>query len=352
MRNQFTQKLFRWYNLYQRNLPWIGSNDPYLVWLSEVILQQTRVEQGLAYFLKFQKKYPTVQHLAKSPSEEVLKMWEGLGYYSRARNMHSTAKSIVNELDGKFPDTFEGLIQLKGIGTYTAHAILSYAYKKPFAVVDGNVLRVLSRYFGIREPVDTPLGKAIIQQKANDLLDHKNAATFNQAMMDFGSLVCKPRQPDCPNCPFNKSCVAFSEDMTGSYPFKSKKTVKKNRYFHFLILRDGKKVLLEQRTGNDIWKSLFQFPLIETPKQANLSEIMQLPEYKALSIKKPFHIVESNVFKQQLTHQTLWCRFYIIDIGNFKQIQRKDSIQVSFKDFSDFTFPGVIRDFLKKNDYF
>ncbi|HRG85853.1 MAG TPA: A/G-specific adenine glycosylase, partial [Chitinophagales bacterium] len=196
MRKTFTQKLFRWYSLYKRNLPWIGSNDPYKVWLSEVILQQTRVEQGLSYYQKFVKKYPDIQQLANSPHDEVMKMWEGLGYYSRARNMHSTAKQVVEELNGRFPDTYEGLIQLKGIGQYTAHAILSYAYKKPFAVVDGNVLRVLARYFGIREAIDTPKGKSLIQQQADSLLDKKEPDVFNQAMMDFGALICKPRQPD------------------------------------------------------------------------------------------------------------------------------------------------------------
>jgi A/G-specific adenine glycosylase len=352
MRKQFTQKLFRWYNQYKRNLPWIGSNNPYEVWLSEVILQQTRVEQGLAYFVKFLKKYPTVAHLARASEDDVLKMWEGLGYYSRARNMHSTAKRIVNEFDSVFPTTFESLIQLKGIGVYTAQAILSYAYKQPYAVVDGNVLRILSRFYGIREPIDSNLGKTTIQQKADALLDTAAPDKFNQAMMDFGSLVCTPQRPDCANCPVQKLCTAYAEDNVAKYPVKSKKTKKQHRYFHFFVLRDGKQVLIEQRKGSDIWKNLYQFPVIETSKASNLSELMELPDYKAFKIKKPLKIIETDIFKQQLTHRTLHCRFYIFDLKSLHGISCNEAVAVPFSALKMYAFPGVIRDFLNFNEYF
>ena len=352
MRKTFTQKLFRWYSLYKRNLPWIGSNDPYKVWLSEVILQQTRVEQGLSYYQKFVKKYPDIQQLANAPHDEVMKMWEGLGYYSRARNMHSTAKQVVEELNSSFPDTYEGLIQLKGIGQYTAHAILSYAYKKPFAVVDGNVLRVLARYFGIREPIDTPKGKTLIQQHADSLLDKKEPDVFNQAMMDFGALICKPRQPDCENCPLQKSCAGYQQELTDILPVKSKKIKRQTRYLHFFVFRAGEKILVEQRIANDIWKNLYQFPVIETTKNVSSKSLMESEDYQAFRIKNPLPVITSPIFKQQLTHQQLICRLYIFDLKSIDKIKRSGVKQVTFTQLKQLAFPGVIRDFLKINDYF
>jgi A/G-specific adenine glycosylase len=352
MQKDFTQKLFRWYSLNKRNLPWLGSNNPYLVWLSEVILQQTRVEQGLDYFLKFKKKYPTIKKLANAEPDEVMKMWEGLGYYSRARNMHSTAKTIDNELNGVFPSAYDELLKLKGIGTYTAHAILSYAYKQPYAVVDGNVLRIFSRFYGINEAVDTPNGKNIIQAKANLLLDKNAPDIFNQALMDFGSLVCKPKNPDCINCPFNNKCVAFKEDQTAYYPIKSKKIKQKVRYFHFFLITDTRNLLLTQRTDKDIWKNLYQFPVITTENPARLTEVMNHPDFKALNLNNNMRIIESTMYKQQLTHQKLLCRFYIFEVNDLEKIELPDTFIIDFKQLKKYAFPGVIRDFLKNNEYF
>ncbi len=352
MQKYFTQKLFRWYSSNKRNLPWLGSNNPYLVWLSEVILQQTRVEQGLDYFLKFKKKYPTVKKLANANADEVMKMWEGLGYYSRARNMHSTAKVVDNELNGVFPDNYNDLLKLKGVGKYTAHAILAYAFKQPFAVVDGNVLRILARFYGMHEPVDTPNGKAIIQAKADSLLDKTAPDLFNQAMMDFGSLVCKPKNPDCPNCPVNGRCIAFKEEQQANYPIKSKKVKQQTRYFHFLVITDTRSVILVQRTEKDIWKNLFQFPLIITEKSAELPEIISTPGFHALNLKNQIRIVESHIYKQQLTHQKLFCKFYIFELDNLKNTGVPNALTVGFSQLKKYAFPGVIRDFLKNNDYF
>jgi len=352
MQKYFTQKLFRWYNLNKRNLPWLGSKNPYLVWLSEVILQQTRVEQGLDYFLKFKKKYPNVKKLANANADELMKMWEGLGYYSRARNMHSTAKVVDTELNGVFPSNYNDLIKLKGIGKYTAHAILAYAFKKPFAVVDGNVLRILARFYGIHEAVDSPVGKTIIQEKADSLLDKTAPDLFNQAMMDFGALVCKPKSPDCGNCPVNTKCIAFKEEQQAYYPIKAKKIKQKIRYFHFFIITDTRNVLLTQRTEKDIWKNLFQFPLITTEKTADLITIASMLEYKALNLINPVSIIESDIYKQQLTHQKLFCKFYIFEVDNIEKIVVPGALIVSFGQLKKYAFPGVIRDFLKNNDYF
>lgn len=352
MPNTFTQKLFRWYSLNKRNLPWLGSNNPYLVWLSEIILQQTRVEQGMAYYLKFCKKYPTVKKFALAKEDEVLKMWEGLGYYSRARNMISTAKQIENELNGVFPDSYEGLIQLKGIGKYTAHAILSYAYNKPFAVVDGNVLRTLSRYYAISEPIDTPTGKSLIQQKADKLLDKENPAVFNQAMMDFGSLVCKPKNPDCANCPLSTNCKANQQGQPTLYPIKSKKINRQTRYFNFIILHDNKSVIIIQRNTNDIWKGLYQFPLIITEKPCDSKTLSDMKAFLNLGIINPKTVIETNVFTQQLTHQKLICKFFIYELKSLKKLTIENAIKIDFNNLNKYAFPGVIRTFLQNNMYF
>ena len=269
----FTKKLLSWFSTHQRPLPWKGEKNPYLIWLSEIILQQTQVEQGRPYFEKFKAAYPTVHDLANASEDEVMKRWQGLGYYSRARNLHFTAKHISSELNGIFPKTFKGLKQLKGVGEYTAAAIASFAYEVPVAVVDGNVYRVLSRFFGISEPIDTTKGKQIIRELADKMLDQADPGKYNQAIMDFGAGQCKPRKPLCLSCPMSSECAAFNENMVLSLPVKVKKIKKKTRYFNYLVIQFENSLYLQKRQENDIWKELYQFPLIETKSIPELKEI-------------------------------------------------------------------------------
>lgn len=348
--SSFSKTLLRWYPDHRREMPWVGETDPYKVWLSEVILQQTRVEQGTAYYLRFVSRYPTVKHLAKAPAAEVMKMWEGLGYYSRARNMHATAQIIASSLNGKFPDTAEGLMALKGIGKYTAYAILAYAYRKPYAVTDGNVLRIISRYKGITDPINTPAAKAAIEKIAEALLDSAAPHTYNQAMMDFGALVCTPRKPDCANCPLKRSCYAFLNNATDILPLKEKKKAPRQRYFYFFVMRHRNKVLIMPRHEADIWKQLWQFPLIETSSEMTIQDICRLNVYKDWGLGK-IQWEDAGQFRQQLTHQRLICRFFVGDVAKVPEL---DSMQVmgNMTELGKYAFPGVIRDFLKGKQYF
>ncbi|MBK9330333.1 MAG: A/G-specific adenine glycosylase [Sphingobacteriales bacterium] len=300
----FSRKLSEWYDPDTRNLPWKKTKDAYKIWLSEIILQQTRVEQGKPYYLAFIKKYPTVRKLASAPLDEVLKLWEGLGYYSRARNLHSAARQIVDEHNGKFPSGYQAILDLKGIGKYTAAAIASFAYGLPHAVVDGNVYRVLSRVFGIETTIDTTPGKQQFEALADKLLDRKNPALHNQALMDFGALICKPQQPLCGQCPFSSECRALASDAIRLLPVKSKKLFKKDRHFHYFVLHDAKNIFIRQRTDQDIWKGLFEFPMEESAKPADHS-----PQFPSNSVLKKY-VGLSTVdhrptftYRQTLSHQ-------------------------------------------------
>lgn len=298
----FTLLITDWYRQNKRELPWRNTNDSYLIWLSEIILQQTRVDQGLSYYLKFADHYPNVTALANASENDVLNMWQGLGYYSRARNLHATAKHVSTTLNGIFPKKYTELLKLKGVGSYTAAAIASFSNKEPIAVVDGNVYRVLSRYFDIDTPIDSTEGKKMFFELAQSLLNPAEPDLFNQAIMEFGALQCTPKNPDCKNCPLNGGCLAFAKNTIASRPLKSKKTAVKNRYFHFLFFDDGKNTILEQRVSKDIWQNMYQFPLIETETNAeienNTAILPQQPEYIS---KEIIHL---------LSHQRLHARFY------------------------------------------
>ena len=232
----FSQKIIFWYEHNKRDLPWRNTRDPYLIWLSEIILQQTRVDQGMSYYLKFVGEFPTVKQLAKADNEKVMKLWQGLGYYSRARNLHTTAKIILLEHKGVFPKEFETILALKGVGEYTAAAIASFAYNKPYAVVDGNVYRVLSRVFDISTPIDSTQGKKEFNHLAGELLDKNKPAIYNQAIMEFGAMQCKPINPYCAVCPLNTMCLAYSKKLVAELPVKSKKTKVRDRYFNYIVL--------------------------------------------------------------------------------------------------------------------
>ena len=259
--NNWSHKLLKWYEANKRDMPWRGIKDPYKIWLSEIILQQTRVNQGWNYYLKFIEHYPTVRQLAAASEHDVLKLWQGLGYYSRARNMHHAAKEIVAKHKGKFPTNHESIRALKGVGDYTAAAITSIAYGLPYPVVDGNVLRVYSRLLGISDPIDSTIGKKKIWDAAKELLPDKEPGTYNQAIMELGSLVCTPKNPKCEECPLQSACHAFSHKLTAKLPIKQGKTAQRNRFLNYLIIQQGNKILLHNRQGKDILARPARFPL-------------------------------------------------------------------------------------------
>lgn len=305
---EFAALLLEWNTFSnKRSMPWKDETNPYFIWLSEIILQQTRVEQGLPYYIKFIEKFPTVAHLANAEEGEVMKLWQGLGYYSRARNLHFTAKYILKELKGVFPKSYQNLLKLKGVGTYTAAAIASFAYNEKVAVVDGNVIRVLARVLGQKIPFDSTAGKKHFFELAQNYLSKDFPAKYNQAIMDFGATVCVPQNPACDTCIFAEHCYAFTHNKVNSLPVKEKQLVKKKREFLFIILTNGKKIFLEQRTAKDIWKHLFQPPVIEVfeDEKLPLHEIIT----KYLGNKNAQLIGEVETYKQTLTHQQLTMHF-------------------------------------------
>lgn len=334
----FNRKLIVWYSTNKRDLPWKENNNPYQIWLSEIILQQTQVKQGLPYYLKFIKIYPTVTDLANAPIDDILKLWEGLGYYSRARNLHIAAQTIRDKFNGIFPKTYQDIRHLKGIGDYTAAAIASFAYNQAYAVVDGNVFRVLSRIFGIEIPIDTTEGKKYFQNKAQVLLDKKNPAIFNQAIMDFGSLICTPKQPKCNNCPFSSECVAYNNDTISKFPIKSKKLIKKTRYLHYFVASNGKQIIIRQRSKNDIWKLLHDFPCIETS-----TEILSRNE--TLSLLKIKKLPKPHQLRQVLTHQVIIANFYEVNFEDITPNQQYKTI--TSKELKKIGFPKIILNYFQ-----
>ena len=341
---EFSDKLIDWYQGKKRDLPWRHTNDAYKVWLSEVILQQTRVAQGLSYYLKFERVFPTVFDLAAAPEELILKNWQGLGYYSRARNMHSTAKQIVDDFDGKFPSSYDELILLKGIGDYTASAIASFCFGKKHAVVDGNVFRVLSRVFGIDTPIDSTIGKKNFKMLAEELICSDRPAIFNQAIMEFGALQCTPKSPDCTSCPLNNTCVAYSLNQVNDLPKKSKKVKKRNRYFEYLVILTPDNTIIQQRKEKDIWAKLFEFPLIEYSEAPDpelvLADIGQF-------LKMDFSVVQKSMpIKHLLSHQNLFVRFWQLELED--PPCNDGFIKVEMHELEQFAFPKVVDNYLKE----
>lgn len=341
-----------WYNTGKRTLPWLEIKDPYKIWLSEIILQQTRVEQGTPYYHRFIKKYPTVFKLAAASLDDVLKLWEGLGYYSRARNLHNAANEIVEKHKGIFPNNYAAIIELKGIGKYTASAILSYAYALPYAAIDSNMIRIITRYFGIEEDIESKSGKTKIETYAQKILDKKQPGIFNQAMMDFGSLVCKPKNPECLDCPLKNNCFAFKNEMVEILPVKGKKLIKKTRFFNYLVIISGKNILITKRNEQDIWKNLYQFPLIEDKNNLSLIQLKREMRSRKMISQIPDKIIASDIFTQQLSHQTIKTRFFIINTANIKAFDIESSIKIPLSALKKYVFPGIIREFLLKNPYF
>lgn len=317
----FSNKLIAWYLEHKRDMPWRNTTHPYHIWLSEIILQQTRVAQGLPYYNAFTKAFPTVQDLAQATEEEVLKLWQGLGYYSRGRNLHASAKMIVEEMDGVFPNTYEEIKKLKGVGDYTASAIASISFNEPTAVVDGNVYRVLSRVYGIDTPINSTAGIKEFKALAQELIDKDRPADFNQAIMEFGAIQCKPQNPYCLHCIYNDSCVALQQNKVSELPVKLKKTKVKHKYFHYLYIIDKQEqTIIKQRTGKGIWQGLYEFPIIE-----ELAALQEGEEVRFRESVKNHPLLQNLVISDidryndtpivhKLSHQHLHTTFWIVTV--------------------------------------
>ena len=336
--------LFNWYAENHRNLPWRQQPTPYQVWLSEVILQQTRVNQGMDYYLRFVERWPTVTDLAQASEEEVLKMWQGLGYYSRARNLHHCAQQVVKEYGGEFPADFEKLKQLKGIGDYTAAAIASIAFGLPHAVVDGNVYRVLARLYDIDTPININEGQTLFAQLADELLNRKQPGLHNQAMMEFGALHCTPKNPNCLHCPLQPHCLAFEHQTVMLRPVKLPKVKVSTRYFNYLVIRIKDSLYLHKRNDNDIWRNLYDFPCIESETAMTVDEVVASEQFQQLIEGKPFAITKvSPVFNHKLTHRTILAQFIEIKLDEeLLQIQTKDLFLTRESDLGNYPIPRLI----------
>lgn len=329
-------------------LPWRETKNPYYIWLSEIILQQTQVNQGLPYYEAFVTQYPTVFDLASAKESDVLKLWQGLGYYSRARNLHASAKCVVNDLEGKFPNTYKDLLKLKGVGDYTASAIASICFNENTAVVDGNVYRVLSRYFGIDTPINSSKGAKEFKALAQELIDKNNPADFNQAIMEFGAIQCKPKNPDCKSCPFQEGCIAFNNNTIGDLPVKIKSAKAKKKFFNFLVFisEDGK-TMLEKREEKGIWQNLYQFPLIETNEDTSLESIQETLESHDLLKGTPFELLLYNkdIIIHKLSHQHLYTKFWIINLN------RLPSEGVLTREIRKYAVPILIGNFIESFNF-
>lgn len=322
----FSEKIIHWYQKHKRDLPWRHTRDPYLIWLSEIILQQTRVKQGLPYFHRFAKNYPTIGDLAEASEQEVLRLWQGLGYYSRARNLHSCAKTIMDLHHGEFPLKYKDLMRLKGIGAYTAAAIASFAYNETVAVVDGNVYRVLARVFGLKDDIFSTQGQKKFQQLADRLVPEGLAGEYNQAIMEFGALQCTPKNPACLLCPLNMMCYAYQYSEQQKLPVKIKKVKVKERFFSYILFRQGSHLYMKERVTKDIWRGLYDFYLIESKEEVNDIEALEDPLLAEIMTTACPTVEMSALYKHQLTHQQLQVRFFALDIEKIGKNSLADSL--------------------------
>ncbi len=344
----FSEELIAWYRKNKRDLPWRNTTDAYLIWLSEIILQQTRVEQGMPYYLRFSGTYPDVQSFASASEDDILRLWQGLGYYSRGRNMLKTARKVVNDFNGEFPLAYADLVTLTGIGAYTAAAISSFAANEARAVVDGNVYRLLSRYFGIETPINSNQGKKEFQAIADEILDRKNPAEHNQAMIEFGALQCKPKNPACGTCPFLKSCFAYQHQMANQLPVKLKKLKVRERHFYFFLVMKDDQILIKRRANDDIWAGLHDLPSIELLEDTELQNLLKHDDFNSwFDDSSIIHSVSAPV-KHILTHQRIYARF--AHIANIKEKSTNDKgwFWVKINDLQQYGQPKLIFDFLKK----
>ncbi len=350
-RRFFTQQLMHWHKEHNmRSLPWKEEKDPYKIWLSEIILQQTRAAQGLPYYLRFTEAYPTVKALAAANDEDAFRLWQGLGYYNRCKNMLATARLVAGAHKGKFPASYEGLLELKGIGPYTAAAIASFAFGLPQAVVDGNVYRVLARYFGIETPFDTTAGKKEFALLAQELLEATDSAGYNQAIMDLGATVCTPASPKCGDCPLSPQCIAYKQGMIQLLPVRSKKQAVRNRYFHYVWMIDGDRTWIKKREGKDIWQNLHEPYMVEADHHLDTEQLPENDVYK--QVKAKGKLVYEGSLKQKLTHQQIETRFFSIQVKSNTVRLPEEGKWVKFSELKNFGFPKTLVSFLEKKHYF
>lgn len=348
---QFLTKIYRWYEANKRDLPWRRTSNPYYIWVAEIILQQTRVQQGLEYYRRFTDRFPTIAALANAPEGDVLKIWQGLGYYSRARNLQLSSRIIMERHSGKFPSDYKEILKLKGVGEYTAAAIASIAFNQPFAAVDGNIARVLSRYYKILDPVDSGIGKRKIKGIAENILNRKSPGKHNQALMEFGALQCIPSNPVCEECPVNDNCLAYIQNLVDRIPVKSTPPKQKKRYFYYFLIEENESVYLHQRNGNDIWKYLYEFPMVETDNSKSVAEVINsaLPELLhdttgcvVTDIRGPvLHI---------LSHQKITAHFIRINKKSINKLS-PPLIRINKKDIPKFAVPRLIEKYLSGNGF-
>lgn len=347
MSDNFAFILLNWYAKNKRSLPWREEKNPYKIWISEIILQQTRVSQGLNYYIRFIERFPSISSIYEAGEQEVLKYWQGLGYYTRARNIYAAAVYLMENYQGKFPTTYNEILKIKGIGEYTAAAIASFAYQLPYAVIDGNVLRVLSRIFGIYEPIDSTKGKKEIRQLANKLMCKKNPSAFNQAIMDFGATQCVPANPDCKNCCFSNVCYANLHYEQTELPVKTKKIKTRNRYFYYFHISYQNKIYIQKRKSKDIWKGLYEFPLLELDETIDCEKLIAHPAVQNLFANLNWEILSvSSTYKHILSHQTIIAVF--INISVDKAINNADFIPISFDRIADYPISRLMEKYLEK----
>jgi A/G-specific adenine glycosylase len=345
--DNFSNELIKWYMTNKRDLPWRGSSNPYEIWLSEIILQQTRISQGIEYYKKILTIYPDVYTLSKAPLDEVLKHWQGLGYYTRARNLHTTAKIISEKYNGTFPSTWSELKKLKGIGNYTAAAIASISFNKPVPAIDGNVYRVFSRIFGIKTPINSGKAKKEFSVIALKLFDKNAPGTYNEALMEFGATWCTPKNPKCIQCPFHEHCYARKLNLIDILPVKTKEKKPNNRYFNYLVITENDYIYLKRRTTKDIWYMLYDFPLIEKNKTTKPDYFLKLSELKNYFNAVPFNITGvSQIYLHKLTHQKIHARFYKFKIN--VALKDKQLLKVKLKDLKKYAVPRLIDKYLKE----
>jgi len=349
--SEFANRLLRWHKDIDRNLPWKEDRDPYKTWLSEIIMQQTRIVQGTPYYLKFVEAYPTIVDLANAPSDDVMKLWQGLGYYSRARNLHHAAKTVRDDFEGVFPTDYKDILSLKGVGKYTAAAIASFAYDQEYAVVDGNVIRVLSRYFGITDAVDNSATLKLIDDKAAKLIEGSDPAAYNQAIMDFGATYCTPKSPDCTSCIFADVCKAYDKGLVDEIPYKAKKIKKRTRHLHYLIVSDaGGNTIIRHRQEKDIWQSLYDYPCMEMESDKQLNQ-ESIGAY--LSSSFGMEIIEIKfpikTYKHILTHQTLYGQFYRIKVNHIQKLTTP-YLGVKMSEVESYALPVLLTKHLKDKE--
>ncbi len=344
----FSAAIIDWYLINKRDLPWRMTSDPYRIWVSEIILQQTRVNQGLDYYLRFISLFPDIGTLATASEDKVMKAWQGLGYYSRARNLHNAAKMILNNYQGKFPENYQEISALKGIGEYSAAAIASNAFNLPYPVVDGNVMRLMARLKGIEEPVNATKGNKLIRELMEKLIDRQQPGIFNQAVMEFGALICTPKQPACEKCLFREKCVAFQSGKVRDLPLKKPKSNSKKRYFNYLVIlgreKNGMKTWLHKRTAEDIWKNLYEFPMIETDSSLTLKQLKRSVSFKNIMQNNNYQLLsESVTIRHILTHRELLAKFYILRCDEFSTDKY---LKISFDRIHEYPVPRLLDRFI------